>query len=60
MQRDPVLPAGSPAELAQPRVADPEVMTHLVSDRPPIMLGDLGFAVTYARGEVSVDGTLVP
>jgi len=28
-------PADSPTELSQPRVVDPEVMTHLVNDRPP-------------------------
>ena len=40
-------PADSPAELAQPRVADPEVMTHLVNDRPPNLLDDLGIVVAY-------------
>jgi hypothetical protein len=39
-----MLPADSPSEIVQPRVADPEVMTHLVSDRRPTLLGDLGFA----------------
>ena len=38
-------PADSPTELTQPRVADPEVMTHLVNDRPPNLLDDLGIAV---------------
>src|SRR5450759_1442770 len=40
-------PADSPTELAQPRVADPEVMTHLVNDRPPNLLDDLGIAVAH-------------
>ena len=38
--------ADSPTELAQPCVADPEVMTHLVNDRPPNLLDDLGISVT--------------
>jgi hypothetical protein len=42
-------PADSPAELAQPRVADPEVMTYLVNDRPPNPLDDLGIAVAQRR-----------
>jgi hypothetical protein len=40
-------PADSPTELAQPRVADPEVITHLVNDRPPNLLDDLGIAVAH-------------
>ena len=47
-------PVDSPTELAQPRVADPEVMTHLVNDRPPNLLDDLGIAVAHRA-----DGTLV-
>ncbi|NMM24602.1 MAG: hypothetical protein HHJ11_14140 [Phycicoccus sp.] len=37
-------PADSPTELAQPSVADPEVMTHPLNDRPPNLLDDLGIA----------------
>ena len=47
-------PADSPTELAQPRVADPEVMTHLVNDRPPNLLDDLRIAVAHRA-----DGTPV-
>src|SRR5659263_372606 len=48
-------PADSPTELAQPRVADPEVMTHLVNDRPPNLLDDLGIAVAHRADGTPVD-----
>jgi integrase len=50
-----MLPADSPSELAQPRVADPEVMTHLVNDRPPNLLDDLGIAVAHRADGTPVD-----
>ena len=48
-------PADSPTELEQPRVADPEVMTHLVNDRPPNLLDDLGIAVAHRADGTPVD-----
>src|SRR5450631_3032693 len=48
-------PADSPTELAQPRVADPEVMTHLVNDRPPNLLDDLGIAAAHRADGTPVD-----
>src|SRR5450631_2654189 len=48
-------PADSPTELAQPRVADPEVMTNLVNDRPPNLLDDLGIAVAHRADGTPVD-----
>lgn len=39
-----VLPTESPAELAEPRITDTEMVTHLVDDRPSNLLDDLGFA----------------
>src|SRR5450759_1275567 len=48
-------PADSPTELAQPRVADPEVMTHLVNDRPSNLLDDLGIAVAHRAYCTPVD-----
>src|SRR5450759_616890 len=48
-------PADSPTELAQPRVADPEVMTHLVNDRPPNLVDDLGIAVAHRADGTPVD-----
>src|SRR5450631_1420593 len=48
-------PAESPTELAQPRVDDPEVMTHLVNDRPPNLLDDLGIAVAHRADGTPVD-----
>src|ERR1035437_195736 len=50
-----MVPADSPTELAQPRVADPEVMTHLVNDRPPNLLDDLGIAVAHRADGTPVD-----
>jgi hypothetical protein len=45
----------SPTELAQPRVADPEVMTHFVNDRPPNLLDGLGIAVAHGADGTPVD-----
>src|SRR5664280_3536223 len=51
-------PADSPTELAQPRIADPEVMTHLVNDRPPNLLDDLGIAGAHRADGTPVDRDL--
>ena len=50
-----IWPADSPTELAQPRVTDPEVMTHLVNDRPPNLLDDLGIAVAHSADGMPID-----
>ena len=48
-------PADSPTELAQPRVADPEVMTHLVNHCLPNLVDDLGIAVAHRADGTPVD-----
>ena len=48
-------PADSPTELAQKRVADPEVMTPLVNERPPNLLDDFGIAVAHRADGMPVD-----
>src|SRR4029079_8771378 len=45
----------SPAELAQPRVADAEVMPHLVDDRAPHLLDHVRLAVTDRTDGTAVD-----
>ena len=50
-----MLTAESPSEFAQPGVVDSEVMTHLVNDRPPNLLDDLGLAVAHTPDGTPVD-----
>jgi len=44
-----MFPPDSPSELAQSCVAVSEVMTHLVNDRPPYLLGDISLAGDTAQ-----------
>ena len=50
-----MLTAESPSELTKPRITDPEVMTHLVNDRPPNLLDDLPLAVAHPADGSPVD-----
>ena len=48
-------PRDSPSELAQSRVADAEVMTHLVNDRTPYLLDDISLAGAHRTDGAAED-----
>jgi hypothetical protein len=50
-----MLTADSPSELSRPGLVDSEVMTHLVNDRSPNLLDDLGLAVAHPADGSPVD-----